>query len=332
MSVSAANETARSRGAEKLAIVAGKLLVTAVCFWYLAHEIDFGQLYAALLKLELPWMVAAVALVMIEIPLVGLRWQEILRAMAVADRRITSAAIIAITAIGVFFSQVLPSVAGEGIRAWLLVRLGCDWRNSVASIILDRGVGVAVLVALGFAVLLLPSGLTALGQYRDLVLIIYGALLVATGIGFLLLPFLNVLLRKSRYLRWIADLGELALRVSLSRRIVTILALACLIHTLSLVVVWLVGRSQGLVLPVADAAVLLVVAIGVNVVPISINGWGLREIAVVALLGQYGISPEQALLFSVCFGLLLAIGSLPGALVWILYSITPLRRSVAYRQ
>jgi len=52
--------------------------------------------------------------------------------------------------------------------------------------------------------------------------------------------------------------------------------------------------------------------IGVVIVPISIGGWGLRELAVISLLAGYGVAPERALLFSVCFGLALALGSLPG--------------------
>ena len=40
-----------------------------------------------------------------------------------------------------------------------------------------------------------------------------------------------------------------------------------------------------------------------------------------------GVAPEQALLFSVCFGLALALGSLPGALAWLLYSFPPARPS-----
>jgi hypothetical protein len=68
-----------------------------------------------------------------------------------------------------FFTQVLPSIAGAGVRAWLLVRLGSDWRNAGTSVVIDRGVGVGLLIALGFAILLLPSGLTALGGYRDVV-------------------------------------------------------------------------------------------------------------------------------------------------------------------
>jgi len=73
--------------------------------------------------------------------------------------------------------------------------------------------------------------------------------------------------------------------------------------------------------------VLFIVMTGVVVVPISIGGWGLRELAVVSLLASYGVAPERALLFSVCFGLALAVGSLPGALAWLLYPFAPERAS-----
>jgi len=91
---------------------------------------------------------------------------------------------------------------------------------------------------------------------------------------------------------------------------------------------WSLGRAQGLALPIPDAAVLFVVVVGVALVPVSINGWGLRELAVVAILGRHGVAPEQALVFSVCFGLVLAVGSLPGALAWLVYSFVPAKRSI----
>ena len=80
-------------------------------------------------------------------------------------------------------------------------------------------------------------------------------------------------------------------------------------------------------LPVSDAAVLFTVMLGVALVPISISGWGLRELAVISLLANHGIAPERALLFSVCFGLVLALGSLPGAFAWLFYSFGPSWRS-----
>ena len=185
------------------------------------------------------------------------------------------------------------------------------------------------MVALGFAILLLlPTGLIALGGYRDLVLAVYGGLLLAGALGLLLAPKIARLLARWRYSRWLAKLAVDARRVLLGPRGPVILALGCLIHALTIVVVWSVGRAQGLVLPVSDAAVLFTVMLGVALVPISISGWGLRELAVISLLGNHGIAPERALLFSVCFGLVLALGSLPGVFAWLFYSFGPSRRGL----
>ena len=151
-------------GRKKAVIFAVKLLVTAACFWYVFRQIDFSQVVSSVRLLDFRWAAFALLVAMLEIPILGLRWHTIIDALA-ARKWITRTGMIAVTAVGTFFSQVLPSVAGEGVRAWLLVRLGYDWRNSVASVVIDRAIGVALLIALAFFILLLPSGLTALGGF-----------------------------------------------------------------------------------------------------------------------------------------------------------------------
>jgi glycosyltransferase 2 family protein len=319
---------ARGGGAREIAIFAAKLLVTAACFWYLSRQIDFSQVLPAVPMLDFRWVAFAILTVALQIPLLGVRWYNVVRALTACNERMTQLAMIAIAAIGLFFAQVFPSVAGDGMRAWLLVRLGCDWRNAVLSVIIDRGVGVGLLVALGFVILLLPAGLTALGEYRDVVVIVYGALLLAGGLGLLLAPKIALLLARWRYVRWLATLATEARRVLFGVRAPVILTLGCLVHVLTIIVVWSLGRAQGLFFPIFDAAVLVTVMVGVTLVPISISGWGLREIAVISLLNGYGVAPEKALLFSVCFGLCAALASLPGALTWLLYSSRPSRGSV----
>jgi glycosyltransferase 2 family protein len=299
--------------------------VTGACFWYVSRQIDISQFRAAFSVLEFRWAIFAIVVVMLQIPLVAVRWHSILEALAAHGARMTRVAIIAVTAIAGFFGQVLPSVAGEGVRAWLLVRLGCDWRNALTSVVIDRSVGVGLLAAFGFVVLLLPSGLTALGGYRDLVLVVYGVLLLGGVLALALAPAIAALLAGWRYSRWLATLTADMHRVLLGPKGPLILAMGCLVHTLTILVVWSLGRAQGLVLPVTDAAVLFTVMVGVTIVPVSISGWGLRELAVVSLLADHGVAPANALLFSVEFGLTLAVASLPGALTWLLYPISPVR-------
>ena len=221
MGISVASDletTSRPRGGgfEKLAIFAAKLIVTGGCFWYVSRQIDLRQALSAVPLLDFRWAAFAIFVVVLQIPLLGVRWCNILDALAVRTARVTAVATIAVSAIGVFFAQVLPSVAGEGVRAWLLVRLGCDWRSSVTSVVIDRGVGVGLLIAIGFGILLLlPSGLTALGGYREVVLVFYGAMLLAAAFGLVFAPTVAPWLSRWRYSRWFATLAVDARRVLL---------------------------------------------------------------------------------------------------------------------
>src|SRR5262244_54535 len=316
-------------GVQKVAIFAAKLLVTGACFWYVSRHIDLNQVLSTIPLLDFRWAALAILVALLEIPLAGLRWYNIVDSLGAHDRQMTRIALVAATAVGVFFAQVLPSVAGEGVRAWLLVRLGSNWRTAVTSVVIDRGVGVGLLLVLGFVMLLLPSSLTALGGYRDVVLTVYGALILVGALGLLLAPKIASPLARWRYSRWFATLAVDVRRVLLGSKGPVVVGIACLIEAFTIVVVWSLGRAQGLALPLPDAMVLFAVMTGAVAVPISIGGWGLRELAVVSLLGTHGVAPEKALLFSVCFGLALAVGFLPGALAWLFFPFPSARRSVA---
>jgi glycosyltransferase 2 family protein len=173
----------------------------------------------------------------------------------------------------------------------------------------------------------LPSALTALAGYRDAVLVVYGAMLMAGLIGLLLVPLLVPIFERWRYTREIGAFAAAARRVLIGPRSPAILAIAFLVHALTILIVWSLGRAQGLALPVSDAAVLFTVMVGISIIPVSVGGWGLRELAVVSVLGDHGVAPERALLFSVCFGMVFVVGSLPGALAWLLYPLPPPQRS-----
>jgi uncharacterized membrane protein YbhN (UPF0104 family) len=310
---------------KKAAIVALKAAVTLGCLWYVARQVEFAKIAAVASSLDIGWLGLAELVIMLQIPLVALRWNEILQALAGCRQRIT--AMIAVTAIGQFFAQVLPNVVGDGMRAWLLTRLGGGWRNAVTSVVIDRGVGVGLMIALACGILLLPSALSALAGYRDAVLVMYGAMLMAGLGGLLLVPLLVPLLERWRLTRELGAFAAAARRVLIGPRSPAILAVACLVHALTIFVIWSLGRAQGLALPVSDAAVLFTVMVGISIIPISVGGWGLRELAVVSVLSDHGVAPERALLFSVCFGLVFIVGSLPGALAWLLYPLPQPERS-----
>jgi uncharacterized membrane protein YbhN (UPF0104 family) len=123
-------------------------------------------------------------------------------------------------------------------------------------------------------------------------------------------------LRSWRYGRWIEKFFSGARAAVFGSRSAVILGTGCLIHTLTIAAIWSLGQAQGLSLSPADAAVLFAVIVGVALVPFTVGGWGLRELAMVSMFGNHGLTPERALVFSMYFGLTSILASLPGALAW----------------
>jgi hypothetical protein len=319
----------RKNAFTKALFFAGKLVVSAACFWYALRQINLSETVHTLPSFDFRWAAFAVALPMVQILAVALRLWSVVHAITPNATRLTYLATSAVAAMYALIAQVLPSVVGEGIRAWMLTRFGCGWRAGLTSVMIDRAVGVAVLIAFAFVILLLPSSLTALPGYRGLMLVVFGAALAAGMFTLFATPRIAPLLQRWRYSYWIGTFAADAHRVLLGPRAPVIFGAAALIHVLTILVIWLVGRAQGLALPIVDCAVLFTVMVGVALAPISVGGWGLRELAVVSLLGAHGVAPERALIFSVSFGLVVVIGMLPGLIVWLLYPLPRLTAGAA---
>lgn len=315
-----ATNSTTTRRFGKLAIVLFKCVVTAACFWYLTRQVDVSAFARSLPAVNLAWAASAVLGVIFQILLIGVRWSVILDALG--GQRVPRQDAIAMTWISTFLGQVLPYAAGDALRVWMLSRLGRDWRTGVVSILIDRGVGIAMLFAFGFFILLMPSALTALAGYRGTVVTIFGVTTVGFLVGLVCVPWLAPVLGRWRQTRWIANLALASYNVlARSRAGVIVGVLAFVVHTVTILCVWAVGRSLGIDLPLADAAVLFVLMLGVALIPISVGGWGVREVAVVTLLASHGVPPEIALSLSVTFGIVVILGSLPGAIIWPGYSL-----------
>lgn len=306
--------------AKTVALFILKSAISAACLAYIVHQIDFSTFVGSAANIDFRWVACTVTLLMLGIPLGGLRWAAVTETISGIAPPLGK--MIAIIAIAMFFTQVLP-LAGDAIRISAMTLLGPRWRLAITSVVVDRGVGVFSLLAIAVVALLLPSALAALGGYRDLALGFFCALLVAGFAGVVLARYMI-----DRVTRWqpIHEIARIAIafgRVMEPPAGVRIFGVASITHAFTILSIWCLGRAQGLDLLLADATVLFVLMVGLTLLPISIGGWGLRELAVVTLLGDYGVPVEQALFFSVCFGLSLVAASLPGAIVAMCYAPVP---------
>jgi uncharacterized membrane protein YbhN (UPF0104 family) len=97
---------------------------------------------------------------------------------------------------------------------------------------------------------------------------------------------------------WIAFLGSVALQ-----------ALVVLYY-------WNVARSLRIPLPLGACFLMVPLCTLVQTVPVSFNGWGIRESVFILYFGQVGLPRDSALAFSLVGAGLIVLLSLSGAIVW----------------
>ena len=225
------------------------------------------------------------------------RWQRVL---AVFDASTRLPHLVSHYLAGQFVGNFLPStIGGDVLRVSRLTNSSTVPGSSVfASVVIERLTGWIVLPLLTLAGLVLSPSLLRLGMASRLAL--------AISIGTLVLLAAIVYAAGSRRMAgrfaanegWTRFIGAVHLGIdSLRHRpqaAAGIVAVATIYQLSPILVAWFATRALGLDLPmVALLAFTPVVAIA-QVLPLSLNGLGLREGALVLFLGPLGVSAGQA--------------------------------------
>src|SRR5262249_20694770 len=149
------------------------------------------------------WSMLAVALLVSQIPLVGLRWLQVAKILALRGRQLTWIWMSVAAGVAQFFGQILPVIAGDGVRVWFLGRFSNNWRDATISVVIDRCVGIGLLLIFTLGILSLPSSFGAFSQERDGVMIALAAMIGLGLVCLLLGARLGPKLAGWRYGRWV---------------------------------------------------------------------------------------------------------------------------------
>jgi glycosyltransferase 2 family protein len=230
------------------------------------------------------------------IVLVALRWRLLARWLGIS---MSVGLAVRALFLAMFGGQLLPSAVGADVlRGWLLARRTAGVARVVASLMADR------LMALFAACLLLLLSDRAVAKLVPS----YAAFVAPAavlGSGIVLFAFLTGLRRLSamREVRIQAKPLLLALAIALAVQGAAVVAAALV------AMAYRMDGSLSLWISVIPLSVML------SAIPISVNGWGVREAAIVTLASRLGVTPADALLVSVTLGALNMLASLPGAVV-----------------
>lgn len=316
MNASAAT-SAPARVGAALARLAVATALTAYVFWK-SHP---REVLNALAPADWRPILIAVLLVLADRALNFYRWVALL---CIVDRarRPPLSALMRIFFVSSFVGTFLPaSVGGEAVRAYSLARLDVGAGDAVASVFMDRMLGLASTLLLGLVGLTLVTGLARSPAIR----IVFGA-----GTTVWVLTLLLVFSARAAALG-----GHLARRLpgalhsaihsmleSVRRygthhlRLVNVLVCSLAVQGLRIVQAYYLGRGLGIAAPLSAYVAFIPSILLVMLLPVTFNGIGTSQIAFVSFFARAGVSAGPAFALSVLFVALGVVGNLPGGILY----------------
>jgi uncharacterized membrane protein YbhN (UPF0104 family) len=306
-----------------------RLLITAAILAYLASRIDMAQAASAVVSVD-PWyLILVLVLVAIDRGVMILRWILLLRASAVPVAPATAASIFLISS---FVGSFLPAgVGGDAARAYGLARGHAAASEALASVAVDRVLGILALMALGvFGTLMVSTGAEgANGSSRAW---LNSGWRLALGVSALVVACVGAFWA-DRIVRAVTPSrlhgGPIARRVlavsdAISRYrgrrsvLVHVTLLSIVVQLLRIIQAYLLGLGLHMSVPFRYYLFFMPIGLLMLLLPISVSGFGLPQGVIVWLLRPVGVADEQSFALSTLIVLTGLAGNLPGLVLWLL--------------
>ncbi|MHB0954002.1 MAG: lysylphosphatidylglycerol synthase transmembrane domain-containing protein [Allorhizobium sp.] len=292
-----------------------RLVLTIVLLGMVLRNMDFGSIKEGLQGNLGPALALSFGLLLFALALSSLRWILVSRIIGV---NLELANAVPIVLIGHFFNQLLPtSFGGDAMRGWCLWRQGTTLQQSFASVLFDRLVGLVALI------LLVVAGLPLLGLRlgTPLPLVLSVSIVIAGAIGLILLFNLHRVPDSVRRLRvWslLEKLSDYTRKLLKAPAIsLTGLTLSLAVHASALYTTAIISDALGAPLPMIDALLIVPTVLVLTALPLSIGGWGIREVGLAGGFTLLGFDPSVAVTTSVLFGAINIAGGILGGLVFV---------------
>jgi uncharacterized protein (TIRG00374 family) len=223
-----------------------------------------------------------------------------------------------------FFNNFLPSnIGGDLIRVTDSSRLTGSKTTSLVIIAVDRILGFGALYALAATAYLVGGPAVRHLAGARVVLLGLGGLFAALSYVYFRPGTARTLLVRLRLDRfpWVQqtfDVVQAAVRVYRQDfgAVLRAFGASVALQTLFIYYYYAVARSLRIPLPLSACFLMVPLCTLVQTVPISFNGWGIRESVFILYFSQIGLPRDSALAFSLVGAGLMLLLSLSGAVVW----------------
>lgn len=293
--------------------------ITGLILVYLLRQVDGGAAVRAMLRVDPAALAIVCGLVLLDRVVMIWRWLLLLRASGTAVATGTAARIFLVSS---FVGSFLPAgVGGDAARAYALGQRTAQRGAAVASVAIDRILGVVAIALMGALGVGLYARQHPDPQVQVVAVTSAAAIVVLSGAA----------IWADRWIRWLPDSWHhwtpvrLPLRIADSlaayrgepRTLLAVFGLSLLVQTMRIVQAYGLGLGLGLTVPFSYYLVFMPVGLLMLLLPISVSGFGLPQGVMVWLLRPLGVPQELSLALSTLIVLTGLFGNLPGAWLYL---------------
>jgi uncharacterized protein (TIRG00374 family) len=300
-----------------------KLVVSVGLIWMLLSRIDGARLLGMARTAAPSWLLVSMLIYLIMILASAWRWGVLLNAQRIRlpFRTLTSSFLVA-----TFFNNFLPSnIGGDVVRIADTARTAGSKTLATTVVLIDRGIGLLGLIliaALGASAWTRPDAMGPVGPWMLWLGLALGTVVATPALANP--QWFARMLQPLRRLHpeWITERIS-RLTAALVRFRETPAALAqCFLGAVvvqALLVAFYLAIAYSLRVDIAftDLAFIVPVTFIVQMLPVSLNGFGLREATFGFYFSRLGIPLESALLVSLMGAAMIMLFSLSGAAVYL---------------
>ena len=297
-----------------------RLGVSAALLYFVLRSIDLHAFSQRVTSMNPGWIALALVVYAAQQMIGVWRWDRLLRAQHVEVERKKLAESIWVS---MFFNNFLPSnIGGDVVRITDTAREAGSKTLATTVVLVDRALGLtALLVVAALGAFALWLGGTYVPGSRWLWMACIA--LVLAAIFVIAMPdFVGHLLAPLRALKkpWVTEraqrLEEAVMRFGKARGVMFGAFGAAIVVQLAIVAFYLLtAKGLSVPLPMLLGAVLIPVSLAVQMAPISINGFGVREAVFAFFFRRFGLPPDAAVALSlVSTGMVMGLSLIGGLL------------------
>ena len=300
-----------------------KLVITALFFFYIFDRVDFYQFADIMRGAHIGLLISAFLLICLAHFVCVLRWRILMRPLMQSP---TISRTCGIYCIGMFFNLTFPTIiGGDVVKVYYVGKQSGTYVESFASVFLDRDIGMfAMMIIACCAVLFHPVSIPGIPimliLWSVFILFIIGNIAIFTP-RFHKLLYSTLLKYKHEKSAVKIDSIAKALRITVGcpATLWKSLGISFVNQFLGCAAVWIIALSLNIHLSMFYFLILVPVITLISMIPISLNGMGLREYSFMSLFGAIGVAGESCIAMGFLVSFIVILSSLPGGVVYIFF-------------